>query len=369
MRRFLLVAGSCLALLFSILPAQAAGFVTDMAGRRVAVPDSVQRVVLGEGRLIHAFALLEGRHPLDRLAGWQGDFRMLDPQGYAAWRRVFPAIDRIPLIGTTQEDTISPEKVLTLRPDLAIFSLSGHGPGVGNPLVQRLMSAGVPVIFVDFRDKPLAHTLPSLRLMGRMLHREAAAESYIAFYQSLLQRVSRRIATVPQQARPSVFIDLRAGQMDTLTSAGQGSLGEMVEEAGGRNVAAAFMRTGMGPVSIEQILASRPARYLATGTAAPGAPAGVRFGAAVTPQEARASLLATADRPQLKGLVTRAGLPAMGAWHHFYNAPSHIILIEALAKWLHPALFADVDPAHDLQELHRRFLPVPADGTYWVQGS
>lgn len=35
--------------------------VTDMAGRSVQVPDRVQRVLLGEGRMVYTMALLEGR--------------------------------------------------------------------------------------------------------------------------------------------------------------------------------------------------------------------------------------------------------------------------------------------------------------------
>ena len=35
--------------------------VTDIAGRTVTVPDDVQRVVLGEGRLFFALSLLEGQ--------------------------------------------------------------------------------------------------------------------------------------------------------------------------------------------------------------------------------------------------------------------------------------------------------------------
>lgn len=160
--------------------------VTDVAGRTVTVPDDVQRVVLGEGRLFFALSLLEGQKPFDRIVGWQGDFRKLDPQTYATYRAKFPQIDNIPLIGTTSADTISPEKVLTLNPQLAIFGLSGHGPGKGSELVKQLQNAGVPVVFVDFRTSPLKNTLPSMELLGKVLNREKQAQEYIRFYQGIL---------------------------------------------------------------------------------------------------------------------------------------------------------------------------------------
>lgn len=55
-----------------------------------------------------------------------------------------------------------------------------------------------------------------------------------------------------------------------------------------------------------------------------------------------------------------------GLWHLFNNIPVNILAVEALAKWFHPALFGDVDPAATLREINAQFLPVPLVGTYWV---
>jgi iron complex transport system substrate-binding protein len=55
-----------------------------------------------------------------------------------------------------------------------------------------------------------------------------------------------------------------------------------------------------------------------------------------------------------------------GIWHHFYTSPFNVVAVQAMAKWLHPALFADLDPRATLQMLYQRFQPVPLDGVYWV---
>ncbi|MCE1709281.1 ABC transporter substrate-binding protein, partial [Enterobacter hormaechei] len=94
------------------------------------------------------------------------------------YKAKFPEIDNIPLIGNTSADSVSAEKVLTLTPDVAIFGLSGHGPGKNSELVQQLEKAGVPVVFVDFRNDPLKNTLPSIRMLGKVLHREEQANAY-----------------------------------------------------------------------------------------------------------------------------------------------------------------------------------------------
>ncbi|GGY22684.1 ABC transporter substrate-binding protein [Paludibacterium paludis] len=343
-----------------------AATVKDIAGRTVTVPDNPKRVILGEGRLFYAMALLEGKSPFARIAGWQGDFRRLDPQTYALYRQRFPEIDRVPLIGNASEDTVSVEKMLSLRPDVAIFSVSGHGPGIKNPMVDTLTRAGVPVVFVDFRDKPLEHTAPSLRLMGKVLKREAQANAYLAFYDTHLARIRTRVAKLAPKDRPLVFMDVRAGSMDAVTSAGKGSVGEFVDIAGGRNLAAALLPSPLGQVNIETVLASRPALYLATGAGAPDAAAGVKLGAAVSAEQARASLIATGARDQLKGLEAGRNGRSFALWHHYYISPYHIAAIEAVAKWLHPERFADVDPNATLRDIHKRFLAIEPTGTYWV---
>ena len=55
-----------------------------------------------------------------------------------------------------------------------------------------------------------------------------------------------------------------------------------------------------------------------------------------------------------------------GIWHLFNNMPLNVLAVEALARWFHPATFADVDPDASLRELNEKFLPVALEGTFWV---
>lgn len=40
------------------------------------------------------------------------------------------------------------------------------------------------------------------------------------------------------------------------------------------------------------------------------------------------------------------------------------IAVQALAKWLHPELFKDLDPDQTRRELYQRFMPIPASGVF-----
>lgn len=347
--------------------------VTDIAGRTVMVPDNVERIVLGEGRLFFALSLLEGQKPFGRIVGWQGDFRKLDPQTYAIYKAKFPQIDSIPLIGNTSADSISPEKVLTLNPQVAIFGLSGHGPGKESALVGQLQKAGVPVVFVDFRTSPLKNTLPSMELLGKVLNREKQAQAYIKFYQDNISRVTDVTKDISEQSKPKVFIELRASTADECCrSAGKGNMGDFIDMAGGVNIAKPLLPGPLGLVNLEKVIASRPDVYIVTGgaTAQKSGDANpstsLMLGAQVTPQQAQASFMPLLQR---KGIATLQAVEvgrSYGIWHNYYNSPYNVIAVQAFAKWFYPQKFAYLDPEQTQKQMYKQFLAVEPTGTYWV---
>ncbi|SEB87021.1 iron complex transport system substrate-binding protein [Pseudomonas saponiphila] len=357
--------GLLLGLLLLGLPwAASAATLTDLAGRQVQVPEKVEHILLGEGRMIYSLSLLEGQNPFARLAGWQGDFRGLDVQGYEAYRKVFPQADQVPLVGGTSAETFSVEKALAVHPDLAIMALSGgHGPSPDSEAVQQLEAAGVAVIFVDFSDHPLSNTVPSMRLLGQALGREQQAEAFIAFYQQSLARVSDTLAKAGKVQQPKIFIDMLAGLQDCCGSPGTGNFAEMIKLAGGRNIADGRIPGPIGVLNVEYILSSDPDVYVATGVFAAGQ-GGVTLGYSATLQQARDSLRQAAQRPPLNELRAVRQGNVHGLWHIFYDSPEHLVAVQALAKWLHPQLFKDLDPDQTRLELYQRFMPIPASGVF-----
>lgn len=347
--------------------------VTDIAGRTVTVKDNVQRILLGEGRLFYAVSLLEGQKPFDRIVGWQGDFRKLDPQTYAVYRDKFPQIDRIPLIGNTSADSISSEKVLTLRPDVAIFGLSGHGPGKNSELVGQLEKAGVPVVFVDFRTSPLKNTLPSIELLGKVLGRDKQAQEYTAFYQENVKRITDITSKVAEKDRPKVFIELRAAVADECCrSAGKGNMGDFIDLAGGNNIARDLLPGPLGLVNLEKVISAQPDIYIISGAKivsksgeTPNG-SGLSLGAQTTEDQARTSLQPLLSRKGISTLKAVEEGRSYGIWHSYYNSPYNLLAIQSFAKWFYPQQFADLDLQETQKQLYKQFLAVEPTGTYWV---
>ncbi|WP_339385671.1 MULTISPECIES: ABC transporter substrate-binding protein [Xenorhabdus] len=342
--------------------------VTDVAGRTVEVPAKVNRILLGEGRLFHSVAVLEGDKPLARIVGWQGDFRKLDPQTYSIYKAKFPEIDNIPLIGNTTADTVSSEKVLTLNPDVAIFGLSGHGPGKHSELVKQLEKAGVPVVFVDFRNDPLKNTLPSIRMLGKVLHREEQANAYADFYEKNQKLVTDITSRIPAEQKPSVFIELRAGSIeDCCGTAGNGNMGNFIDLAGGKNIAKEVLPVPLGTMNLEKVITADPYIYIASGAQDPGEKGeGIQMGAQTSPETALAGLKAMTERRGINTLTAVKEGRTHAIWHHYYNSPYNVVVTQVFAKWFYPEQFADLDPQQTLKDLHTKFLAVEPAGTYWV---
>lgn len=354
-------------------PAHAQRTVTDLAGRQVPLPAKLERILLGEGRLLPALAVLEPGDPSARLVGMMGDFEQLDPAGYAPWKAKFPRLDAVPRIGRSQAGTFSDERALQLRPQVAIFGLGGgHGPGEKDrETLARLQAAGVAIVFVDFRHDPLGNTPRSMALLGEVLGQPQRAAAFNAYWAQQLQRVQQRLAERRPQPT-SVFIESRVGLSDACCDTMVGLMGVLLDAAGGRNVAKGLLPGEHGTLNPELLLARQPQVYIGTaiGSAQTQAtsPQRIAAGAGVSAELARQSLQRSLQRPQIRNLQAVQQGRAHAIWHHFYNSPFNVAAVQAMAKWLHPALFADLDPRHTLQEMHKRFQPFDVQGEYWTGG-
>lgn len=343
--------------------------ITDLAGRKVSLPARVDRILLGEGRLLPALAILEREAPLQRLVGMMGDFEQLDPAGYRQWRTRFPALDAVPRIGKTQGASYSDEKALALRPQVAIFGLGGgHGPGERNrEILARLEQAGTAVVFVDFRHEPLINTPRSIELLGRILGRPTEAAEFNAHWRQELDRVQRRLPAAKQM--PRVYLESRAGLNDACCDTMVGMMGKLLDAAGGDNIARGLIPGEHGTLNLEYLLARQPEVYIATAIGAADTPPSskrIAAGAGVSRAQAQQSLRSSLARAGISALSPVRNGRAYAIWHHFYNSPFNVVAVQVMAQWLYPERFPDLDPRRTLDTMYQRFQPFPLDGEYWT---
>ncbi len=343
----------------------------DVAGRTVTVQVPVNHMVLGEGRFLPTLGILDRKDPTRRIVGMMGEFAKYDPATYAQYRNVFPHIDDIPLIGSSGAISFSVEKAFSVKPDVAVFGLSsGHGPSNKNKtILEQFKAAGIPVVIIDFRIDPLTNTPKSMRLLGQLMGREKEADEFLGFYSTELNRVRDRLQDVKE--RPSVFMESRVGLMPTCCEAiGQAMMGRFIKWAGGINAFGDLIPGTHGNVNIEHLITQQPDVYI--GTAIGSAQTNERFpkaialGVGTEATTARASLNRSVARTGIAELKAVQSGKAFAIWHHFYNTPMNVVAVQALAKWLHPNVFGDMQPKKTLASYFNKFQPVPLNGVYWT---
>jgi iron complex transport system substrate-binding protein len=137
------------------------------------------------------------------------------------------------------------EEILAQRPDL-VFITNFTEDGT----VRLLAGAGVPLVrFTDWDS--FAGVLADIRLTGAAVGAEAAADALAASVERRLQAVADRVRGLP---RPRVLFY----ELPGYTRGADSLVDEMIERAGGRNVAREIGIKGAGQIGIESILALGP---------------------------------------------------------------------------------------------------------------
>ncbi|MBJ7223943.1 MULTISPECIES: ABC transporter substrate-binding protein [unclassified Brenneria] len=367
-RRLLLL----LCIMTSSLVRAAPVTVQDIAGRHVTVDAPVSRVMLADSRLLLAVNILHPAEPLKNIIAWDDSLRVRAPDMARHYAQRYPQLKQITVFDNPYRSDFSVERALTLRPDLIVFDIGVLPKLQGNGTLAMLEKSGIAVIFIDFRQRPLTHAPDSIRLLGEVFGEQQNAERFIQRWRQLYQRVQDRVLTLPENQRPGVVFENHAGMTgDTCCAVfGRNSYGEFIAAAGGRNLLAEKVPVQGADVSPELLITSNPDYYLLSG--ADWSQRGKESLAVPLGYEAsRETAL-----PRLLHLMARNGvapIPAvrqkkvMAVYHQFYDSPFNVIALEAIAKFLHPQLFADVDPQADLEALYRDFTGVEYSGLFFLQ--
>ncbi|MBX3673340.1 MAG: iron ABC transporter substrate-binding protein [Burkholderiales bacterium] len=234
------VTGACLAaLLLVAAPARAARDFVDDAGRRVSLPDKVERVyAAGPPASVLVFALAP-----DKLLGWTRAFRPNEKAWVPAKYADLPELGRL----TGRGNTANVEVVLRARPDLIVDI--GSTAATFASLADRVQQqTGIPYILLDGR---LETTPMQIEKLARALGAEARGGELAAHWKSRIDPLRERIAAIPADRRPSVYY--ARGPQGLVTGLGGSINVEMIEFLGARNVAGGE-RGGLAQVGFEQVV-------------------------------------------------------------------------------------------------------------------
>lgn len=344
--------------------------IKDITGREVSVNVPVERVILGEGRQIYFTGALDTEHPFKRIVGWRDDFQKADLDGYNIYLKKFPEMGKIPTFGGMKDGTFDIEQAVTLKPDVIIMNIDAKSATEESGYIEKLSKVGIPLVYVDFREKAMENTDPSMRLIGKLFGKEKRAEEFVEFHDAQINRVTDKLASVKDLKKPVVFMERAGGYSDDCCmSFGNENFGKMVQLAGGENMAGKIIPGTFGVVNPEQIIASNPDQVIVTGANwelyVPGGK-WVGVGPGADKALAEKKLADLMKRPAFTDIKAVKDGNVHAIWHQFYNNPYQFVAVQQIAKWLHPELFKDLDPEATFKELHERFLPVAYQSGYFV---
>jgi iron complex transport system substrate-binding protein len=338
--------------------------VTDLAGREVTVPTRVERVVLGHSLYIQEFAAIDGEDFTEKIVGWGSELETKDFDTYCQYLQVYPEIADIPIIGSMSRNSFDTETVVSLNPDVVIMPLMRYEASKGN--IQALEKAGISVLIVDFWKAPLDNTQESILLLGKVLGKEERAENISEFYGEQMDLVYSTLNTIDTENSTSrkVYVEYGAfGPSQYGMTFDNSNWGPMITTLGATNIAAGV--ASMSAIDPEYLLFQNPDLIIIAGQYWPENPDSMGLGYSTSFEDSREDLQGFCTRSGWDKLIAVENYNVHGIHHgisyHIYN----FVGMQALAKWIYPEEFANMDPEANLKEFHERYLPINYTGT-WV---
>lgn len=233
----------CHLVLSGITVCQAAT-ITDAAGRKVVVPDRIERVMAaGPPASILLYVLAP-----QKMVGWVREPGQTEKEFLLASVRDLPTYGQL----TGKGGTANIEAVLAAKPDVIIDvgTVSQTYASLADKVQEQ---TGIPYVLID---GSFARTPTTLRETGAMLGVPDRAEELAAYSEKSLADLQTGLSSINGPERPRVYYGRGPEGLETGLS---GSINmEIISAAGAENVAAAAGKGGLTQVSAEQVLSWKP---------------------------------------------------------------------------------------------------------------
>lgn len=334
--------------------------VTDMKGRTVTLPADVQRVVVTFN--MEEYFAVAGDEGINKLVGWSHKYwegRRQD--AYDAFTAVYPQLADLPDVGYNGD--ISIEAIISLQPDVVLASSTGANYNALEPAFDNLRAAGIECVFFDFHKQTVETHCQSVQLLGKILGQEERAAEIADFYTEQMAVVTERLADLPDEARPRVYMEFSMGPGQYGGTWSEQMWGALIRTCGGTNIAAG-MEGASVEIAPEQVISADPEVIIFTCSPREDVSDNIVLGYGA--DEALAL-------EHMEAYKTRDGWASLDAVKNnrigalYHDLSRHIFDFagaQFLAKEIQPEIFADLDPEANLAEFFARFMPVELDGVW-----
>ncbi|HQA50103.1 MAG TPA: ABC transporter substrate-binding protein [Syntrophomonadaceae bacterium] len=299
--------------------------IVDQAGREVALPLEVNRVISTWRPCTFLVYAVGGQ---DKLVGVD-----IGSTKAPFTTAVYPQIADIAQVGD-KKSGINIEEVVAANPDV-VFVWSGTDT---ENLIKQLEQQQIPavVLIPESAEQMREATL----LIGEIMDCSQQAEKILKYYDDTLALVAERFKDIPESERKKVFL---AGADGFLSSCGTDFYQHyLIEQAGGINVAAE-LTGGWQEVSAEQVVSWNPDVII------------------LDPYCKDKPEDAVKMNPGLKAITAvQAGFvynfPSVGQWT--FPIPQSAMGVLWLSEKLYPDLYEDLDVAAEADKYYKEFFGV-----------
>jgi iron complex transport system substrate-binding protein len=217
--------------------------VIDSAGRKVELPDRIERVIAAGPP---ASVLVTMLAP-EKLVGWNRKPPPEELPYLPAVVRKLPEIGRL----TGRGGTMNLEVVIAAKPDLIVDFGSVSDTFIS--LADRVQTqTSIPYLLIDGH---FSKTVAAVRLMGGILGVDPRADALAGRMEHVLADIDRVTTSIPPASRPRVYL---ARGTNGLETGNRGSINtEIIERVGAVNVVDSGA-PGLVTLSLEQVLAWNP---------------------------------------------------------------------------------------------------------------
>ncbi len=256
-----------------------------------------------------------------------------------------PGLNEKPPLGSGIRGTIRIEEVLDLDPDVVVA-----GRRLPPETVEVMDAAGIPMLLVGTSCETDS-LIKNVRSLGEMMNANEKAGELVGFIQRYRDLVLSRTRDLDVEDKPRVYHECAFGKYKTT---GSGTAADLcIDLAGGLNIAEDELLDEQ-VVSGDWVAGKNPNVIIS------------QVSSSVLPAEdplkgKRDEIL---SRPELKRTDAVRSEKVYVSHLSLRRGPRLIGYLLYLARWFHPSLFEDIDPAAVEREMLRRFYGISLEGIW-----
>ncbi|QKF85244.1 iron ABC transporter, periplasmic iron-binding protein [Campylobacter blaseri] len=352
-----------LIVLFSIFAC--ATEVIDILDRKVDIKDNPKRVVLTF--YFEEYFTATKDDGIDKIVGWSRKY--WEGRRQASWdafKEKFPQIDEIPDVGYGPKNTISFEKIISLKPDVVVFALNDYAKVKNN--LANLEAANIPAVFIDFHDQKLSNHVKSMEILGEIFKTQDKVKKVVEFYKSKFEIVQNRLKNIPNFKKPKVYLEFSEKDGPSVFGGtwDDKMWGAFANIAGGENIAKGIVKGTTATINPELIIAKNPDVIIFAGNYFLNSYKNIPLGYGITKEQAKANLKAYATRPGWNSINAVKNGHIYALYHDLSRHIFDFTGVLFFAKALHPEIFSDIEPEEELKKFFDEFYPVKYSGTWMI---